>query len=81
MISIGTVMRAIFVMLVLLVCIMAWAVFHSYSTSYNLHRNAELIENAAALSKHNTELLEEIIEMKKQEAADRASRHAGAKPN
>jgi hypothetical protein len=32
-----------------------------------LNRNAELIENVAALSKHNTKLLDAIIEMKKQE--------------
>ena len=80
MISIGTVMRVIFVMLVLLVSIMAWAVFDNYSTSNRLNRNAELIENAAALSKHNGELLEGIIKMKNQEAADRAARRAGEKP-
>ena len=79
MISTATAMRLIAVMLSLLLCILAWAVFDNYSTSCRLNRNAELIENAAALSKHNTELLNEIIEMKRQEAADRAARH-GAKP-
>ena len=80
MISIGTVIRMIAVMFVLLVCLLAWAVFDNYSTSNRLNRNAELIENAATLSKRNGELLEAIIEMKKQEAADRAARRAGAKP-
>ena len=80
MISIGTITRLIAVMLSLLLCILGWAVFDNYSTSNRLNRNAELIENAAALSKHNTELLNEIIEMKQQEAADRAARRAGAKP-
>ena len=80
MISIGTIARVIFVMLVLLVSIMAWAVFDNYSTANRLNRNAELIENAATLSKRNGELLEAIIEMKNQEAADRAARRAGAKP-
>ena len=79
MISIGTVMRIVAVTFVLILCLLAWAVFDNVSTSNRLNRNAELIENAAALSKHNTELLEQIIEMKKQEAADRAARH-GAKP-
>ena len=79
MISIGTVLRLMAVTLSLLLCILGWVVFDNYSTSNRLNRNAELIENAAALSKHNTELLNEIIEMKRQEAADRAARH-GAKP-
>jgi len=76
MISIGTVLRIVAVTFALLVCLLAWAVFDNYSTSSYLNRNAELIENAAALSKHNTELLEKIIEMKKQDAADRAARRA-----
>jgi hypothetical protein len=79
MISIGTILRMIAVTFALLVCLLVWAVFDNYSTSNRLNRNAELIENAAALSKHNTELLEEIIEMKKQEATERVERH-GAKP-
>jgi hypothetical protein len=74
MISTGTVLRVIFVMLALLVGTFGWLVHHNYSTSLKLERNAALIENAAALSKHNTDLLNEIIEMKKEEA--RAARHA-----
>ena len=80
MISTGTILRLIAVTLSLLVCIAGWAIFHSYGTSYMLNRNADLIQTATDLSKHNGELLEAIIEMKNQEAADRAARRAGAKP-
>jgi hypothetical protein len=66
-------------MLALLACTFGWLLYHNYMTSSRLNRNAELIENVAALSKHNTKLLDAIIEMKKQEAEDRAARHGTAR--